>query len=335
MMCTIAWCPPEAGQLISILLLAAAFDILMGEPPAAIHPVVWIGKLIEALKNAAPSAHRKLYGTFLALVCILFASFLGYAVLLFAHNPAIPETVRLLLAAYFLKSTFAIRSLLSPAQEIYNDLMRNRLQEVRAKLPTYVSRDPSKLNKDQMSSAVIESVSENFVDGILSPIFYYSIFGLTGAYAYKAVNTLDSMIGYKDHTHKELGYFSAKLDDVLNWIPARISVIFIAAASVIVNTISIKDFKKMSAIDTLKGALADGAKTPSPNSGYPMAAISGALGVRLEKPNVYVLGDKYPQSKPTDIKRASYLIRTAAVLSIAVFSVAIYIFMMLTRFILF
>ncbi|MBN2488169.1 MAG: cobalamin biosynthesis protein [Methanosarcinaceae archaeon] len=318
---------PGADHLVSVLLLAFAFDILIGEPPEVIHPVVWIGKLIGMLKRSAPSSHRRVYGTFMALVCILFASLLGYSVLVITNIDTIPETFRLLLAAYFLKSTFAVRSLLAPAQQISNDLIQNRLKEVRERLPIYVSRDPSKLKKEQMSSAVIESVAENFVDGVLSPIFYYSLlgpFGLVGAYAYKAVNTLDSMVGYKDEIHLELGYFSARSDDVLNWIPGRISVLFIAAASVIMGIIAGKNGKKVSCAGALKCAIKDGANTPSPNSGYPMAAVSGALGIRLEKPNTYVLGVKYPQPKPTDIKRASNLIRTAAFLSIAVFSAVIY-----------
>ena len=318
---------PGTDFLISVLLLAFAFDILIGEPPETIHPVVWIGKLIGILKKSAPSSHRRLYGTFMALVCILFASIMGYTVLIIMNSDIIPETFQLLLAAYFLKSTFAVRSLLTPAQQISDDLAQNRLKEVRERLPIYVSRDPSKLKKEQMSSAVIESVAENFVDGVLSPIFYYSLlgpYGLVGAYAYKAVNTLDSMVGYKDEIHLELGYFSAKLDDVLNWIPGRISVLFISVTSMIIGIIPHKNGKKMSFSSALKGALKDGANTPSPNSGYPMAAVSGALGIRLEKPNTYVLGNEYPQPKPTDIKRASNLIRTAAFLSIAVFSVIIY-----------
>ena len=321
---------PDAGDLVFILILAAAFDILIGEPPAVLHPVVWIGDLIGVLKKAAPTTHRKAYGVFLALTTIIFASAIGYMALAISQNPAVPETLGYLIAAYFLKSTFAIRSLLAPAQEIYGDIVKNKIQSARAKLPIYVSRDPSNLNKEQMSSAVIESMAENLVDGILSPIFYYIIlgpFGLIGAYAYKAVNTLDSMVGYKDDTHLELGYFSAKLDDVLNWIPARISVIFIAIAALVVDTS--KDGSRISGfVHAIKSAKSEGCNTPSPNSGYPIAAASGALGIRLEKPETYVIGDVFSNPKPKDIKRASQLIGTAAILSIAVFSVTIYIYML-------
>ena len=321
---------PDSGDLVSILLLAVAFDILIGEPPAALHPVVWIGKVIGVLKKAAPTEHRKAYGTFLAVITIVFASAIGYIALAISQIPAIPQTLGYLIAAYFLKSTFAIRSLLAPAMEIYEDIVKNKLQSAREKLPIYVSRDPSNLNKEQMSSAVIESMAENLVDGILSPIFYYVLlgpFGLVGAYAFKAVNTLDSMVGYKDDTHLELGYFSAKLDDVLNWIPARISVMFIAITVLVTDTSENKS-RISGFINSIKSAKSEGCNTPSPNSGYPIAAASGALGIRLEKPETYVIGDVFSNPKPKDIKRASQLIGTAAILSIAVFSVTIYIYML-------
>ena len=319
---------PDAGDLVSILLLAAVFDIIIGEPPAALHPVVWIGKVIDALKKVAPTTHRKAYGAFLAVATIFFASAIGYLAMAISMHPAVPQTLGYLIAAYFLKSTFAIRSLIAPAQEIHDDIVKNNLKSARAKLPIYVSRDPSKLNTDQMSSAVIESTAENFVDGILSPIFYYILlgpFGLVGAYAYKAVNTLDSMVGYKDDTHLELGYFSAKLDDVLNWVPARISVLFIAIATLFAG-ISADGGRMRSFVHSIKSATLEGRNTPSPNSGYPMAAASGALGIRLEKPDTYVLGATFVKPKPKDIKRASQLIGTASVLSVAVFSIGIHIF---------
>ena len=318
---------PDGGDLVSILLLAVAFDILIGEPPAALHPVVWIGKFIDVLKKATPTTHRKIYGVFLATATIVFASAIGYMAMIISMHSAVPQTIGYLIAAYFLKSTFAIRSLLTPAQKIYEDIVKNDLKSARRDLPIYVSRDPSKLNTDQMSSAVIESMAENFVDGILSPIFYYLLlgpFGLVGAYVYKAVNTLDSMVGYKDDMHIELGYFSAKLDDVLNWIPARISVAFVAIAALICNT-SENESRITVFIHTIKSAKVEGRNTPSPNSGYPIAAASGALGIRLEKPDTYVLGNELNQPKPKDIKRASQLIGTAAVLSVAVFSIIIHI----------
>jgi adenosylcobinamide-phosphate synthase len=316
---------PDSGHLALVLLLAAAMDIVFGEPPAAVHPVVWIGKLIGFLKNAAPKTHRKLYGGAMALCCVLFAALLGYSVLYIAALPGIPWVLALLIEAYFLKATFAIKCLLNPAKEIYKYLEENRLEKVRELLPIYVSRDPSKLTKTQMSSAVIESVSENYVDGILSPIFYYAVFGgygLVAAYVFKAISTLDSMIGYKTEPYRELGYFSAKTDDALNWIPARISVIFILAAALTLNLLP-KRLGKINPFNSIKSAFEDGMKTPSPNSGYPMAATAGALGVKLEKPDYYVLGASYPPTEIKDIKRVSQLIAIASGFSIAAFAAII------------
>lgn len=316
---------PDSGHLALVLLLAAAIDIFFGEPPAALHPVVWIGKLISFFKNAAPKTHRKLYGVLMALCCVLFAALLAYSVLYIAALPIIPRFLGLLLEAYFLKATFAINCLLSPAREIYKYLEENRLEKVKELLPIYVSRDPSKLTKTQMSSAVIESVSENYVDGILSPIFYYALFGeygLIAAYIFKAISTLDSMIGYKTEPYRELGYFSAKSDDVLNWIPARISVLFILAAALTL-TLLPKKLGDIKPFNSVKEALEDGMKTPSPNSGYPMAATAGALGVKLEKPDTYVLGASYPPTEVKDIKRVSQLIALASGFSLAVFAAVI------------
>ncbi len=316
---------PAGRHLALVLLLAAAIDVIFGEPPAAVHPVVWIGKLITFLKNAAPKTHRKLYGFLMALCCVFFAALLGYSVLYITALPGIPKVLGLLIEAYFLKATFAINCLLSPAREIYRHLEENRLEKVRELLPIYVSRNTSKLTRTQMSSAVIESVSENYVDGILSPIFYYALFGgfgLVAAYIFKAVSTLDSMVGYKTEPYKELGYFSAKSDDVLNWIPARISVIFILAAALVVALLPKKQ-EKISPLNIIKSVLEDGMKTPSPNSGYPMAATAGALGVKLEKPDFYVLGASYPPTEINDIKRVSQLIAIASGFSLATFAAVI------------
>ena len=316
---------PDSGHLALVLLLAAGIDIIFGEPPAAVHPVVWIGKLINLLKNAAPKTHRKFYGVIMALCCVFFAALLGYSVLYIASLPGIPGILALFIEAYFLKATFAINCLLSPAREIYKHLEENRLEKVRELLPIYVSRNTSKLTKTQMSSAVIESVSENYVDGILSPIFYYALFGefgLVAAYVFKAISTLDSMVGYKTEPYKELGYFSAKSDDVLNWIPARISVIFILAAALIVALLPKKQ-GKINPFNSIRSAMEDGMKTPSPNSGYPMAATAGALGIKLEKPNTYVLGASYPPTEIKDIKRVSQLIAIASGFSLAAFAAVI------------
>ncbi|WP_406661542.1 cobalamin biosynthesis protein [Methanolobus sp. ZRKC3] len=320
--------PVEPGviDLITILFIAYVYDLVLNEPPFSIHPVVWMGKLISGLKKKAPAKNRRLYGIFLGLFTIAFAMSIAYIVLLFFSIEAIPKIVRILVVAYFLKSTFAVRCLFEAAREIQKELGAGRLDGARKGLSMYVSRDTSKLDEGHVSSSIIETVSENYVDGILTPLLFYSMFGPFGlitAYMFKAVSTLDSMVGYKDEKHLEMGWFSARLDDVFNWIPARLSIYFIAAASLIINIFS-RNGKKPSPSGTLKCAFSDCLKTPSPNSGFPMASVAGALGVKLEKPNTYVLGENYPFPASEDIKLTAWIIMIASFLAVVFSSVVIY-----------
>ena len=173
-------------------------------------------------------------------------------------------------------------------------------------LKALVSRDTSKMDKPHMVSAVIESISENFVDSILSPLLYYLILGIPGALAYKSVNTLDSMVGYKNQEFIELGWASAKLDDVLNWIPARLSLIFITTAS----------FFGGSPKNTIVVCIRDRSLTSSPNSGWPIAATSGALGIQLEKQGEYKIGREFKLPESKDIEN---VITLTAIASIIIF----------------
>lgn len=312
----------DASELVIVLLLAYALDLAFGEPPAAVHPVVWMGRLISFFKKNVPKTHRKLYGIFMGLVTILFGSLIAIIVLYFMGIDSIPSPLRYLVAAYFLKATFAVRCLYGAASEVRAELDAGKLDSARKKLSMYVSRDTSKLDEGHVSSAIIETTSENYVDGILSPLLFYACFGpfgLIAAYVFKATSTLDSMVGYKDERHREIGWFSAKFDDVLNWVPARLSVLFLFAATLAVRLFyrgtKVPDYK-----NAWKSGFADGLKTPSPNSGFPMASIAGALGVKLEKPNTYILGEGfvYPVSK--DIKLAGWIIFVASFFAIIVAS---------------
>jgi adenosylcobinamide-phosphate synthase len=193
------------------------------------------------------------------------------------------------------------------AQGIKNDLERGLMEKVRADLKTFVGRNTSELNELQASSAVIESLAESFVDGILSPLFYFLLFGLPGALAYRMINTLDSMVGYRKEPFKELGYASARLDDIVNWIPARLSLLFIFLASVI--------FGKPSR--AFRTCIRDHNKTASPNSGWSMSTVSGAFGVRLEKIGYHILGAEYDEPQPVHISRAINLVVFSSFLVIA------------------
>ncbi|MDD2835735.1 MAG: cobalamin biosynthesis protein [Methanothrix sp.] len=291
-------------ESLAVFLLAIAFDILLGEMPAKVHPVVWIGKLIAFLRaRVMPS---KAGGIALALIVIAVTVLSGHLMVRAAgYVPLLP----LLVSAYLLKSTIAIKCLLQVSRDI--GLMIDRdMNEAKSMLPALVGRDTSSLSKSQASSAVIESLSENYVDSILSPIFYYLVFaplgyGLEAALAFKAISTMDSMVGYKTKGLKEIGFAGAKLDDLANYIPARLSIILIALA------------RPASANTALRAALRDHNKTPSPNSGWPMAALAGALHIRLEKPGYYVLEEDGNEPDTSDVPRALRLMQTAIALTLA------------------
>jgi adenosylcobinamide-phosphate synthase len=273
---------------MQVLLLAVLLDILFGEPPAFIHPVVWIGKLINLFVRSAPLRHKKMYGFFMAFFCVALAFFAGLLII------SLSGLIGLIIAAYFLKSTFSLRMLLVSALGIKKDLDVGMIENVRNELKTFVGRDTKALNEYQSASAVIESLAESFVDGILSPLFYFLIFGLPGALAYRMINTLDSMVGYKKEPFIELGYTAAKLDDIANWLPARLALVFIFIAAIFLG----KPF------DALKTCIHDHDKTASPNSGWSMSAMSGTLNVRLEKIGYHVLGSQYDEPQPFHIKKA-------------------------------
>ncbi|WNY27391.1 cobalamin biosynthesis protein [Methanolapillus ohkumae] len=314
-------------ELICILLLAVLIDLVLGEPPEKIHPVVWIGKVIQFFKSRIPKNHQKLYGILLGLSTMIFSGTVAFVVVWFSHLDFMPFFVSVIIQAWFLKATFAIKCMVSPAKEMKEKLKLEDLDVVRDELKTYVGRDTSHLTKSQIMSAILESVSENFVDAILSPLLFFTFFGpfgLVAAYVFKATSTLDSMVGYKTEKYIHVGWFSARFDDVLNWIPARLSPLFIAAGSVLSNFAVGQDMEKMYAKDGFSLAVSDHKVTPSPNSGWPMSAASGSLHVRFEKPNMYVIGKQYREPVIRDIDRASVLILVTSLFSGVVCCVIIY-----------
>ena len=180
-------------------------------------------------------------------------------------------------------------------------------EEARILLQKVVRRDVKRLDEQQIISAAIETVAEGSVDGIVSPLFYFGIFGVPGAVAYRAVNTLDSMIGYRERTYEHMGKFSAKLDTVANFIPARFTAFLIIVSAFTLG----EDWRN--AWRVLKR---DHAKTQSVNAGWPMAAVAGALNIQLEKPQYYILGDKRILMAALHIARALRMMYVATILSV-------------------
>jgi len=189
-------------------------------------------------------------------------------------------------------------------------MIDQNIDEAKKMLPALVGRKTAPLTRTQAASAVIESLSENYVDSILSPVFYYLAFapvglGLEAALAFKAISTMDSMIGYKTPGLRELGYAGARLDDLANFIPARLSIILIALA------------RPARAGAALRAAFQYHSATPSPNSGWPMAACAGALGIRLEKPGYYVLLRDGKEPDTSDVPRALRLMDAVIAMTLA------------------
>jgi adenosylcobinamide-phosphate synthase len=266
------------------LIGAILIDIMLGDPPNRFHPVSWIGTLISILIPKIKSygvINEKLRGVI--FVIILIAS-IGAAtqllVLVCLHLIGIVAAT--VLTTLILKTTLAIKGMEQHAIEITDALERGDLKSAQQNLSLIVRRPTEQLSRRYVLSATIECIGESTVDGIVAPLFYYSLLGPTGALTYRMINTLDSMVGYKDEYYKNIGWMSAKLDTISNYIPARITSFLMVISSQLVGA----DWK-----NCLQILRSDHNKTLSPNAGYPMAAMAGALRIKLEKIGHYSLGE--------------------------------------------
>ncbi len=199
---------------VAILLFALMLDAAIAEPPAFLHPVVWFGKVISGFERLRFERRwmEILYGAFCCLTVIALALILAFLPL--------PHPLNLLWAVYLLFSSVSVKSMVDHAKAcVVNGVDRKAVQMI-------VSRNTEELSDEQLCSAVIESMAENYVDGVVAPLFYFAIFGVAGAVVYRAVNTCDAMIGYRRGRYEAFGKFAARLDDMLNYIPARLSLLF-------------------------------------------------------------------------------------------------------------
>ena len=293
-----------AGTARSRALLAAvALDLLLGEPPSRFHPVAWLGTAIGTAERLAPRTgpHRQLgWGLVVALVVPAVAA---VAALLGERAARRLGPLGLPVEAALLKSTFAVRALLIAGEGVRRALDAGDDEGAREALRSLVSRDTRGLSRPLLAAAAIESLAENVTDSFVAPWLAYALAGLPGAFAYRAVNTLDSMIGYRGR-YEYLGKAAARLDDLLNLAPARLA----AAAQTLAAPAG-----RGSPAGAVRVTLADRRKTASPNAGWMMAAMAGALGVRLEKTGAYVLG-RGREPDPADIRRAQLLAAATAAL---------------------
>jgi adenosylcobinamide-phosphate synthase len=275
--------------LDSILIFALAFliDIALGEYPDRIHPTIGIGKMITYLKRKSKHPNprvEKANGVFMALIIMLVVALPVFLLLFWLWQLPYGEVFYIIIGAILFKATFAISGMGQYTKPIAKALKAKDLDGARKWLPYIVRRDPNTLGERQIISAAVESIAESTTDGITAPFFFFALFGVPGAFAYRVVNTLDSMVGYKNAEYKNIGWFSAKLDTIANYIPSRLTAYLMVAASFLLR----EDWR-----ESYRILQRDKHKTASPNAGYTISAMAGALNIQLEKQGYYTLGDDH------------------------------------------
>jgi adenosylcobinamide-phosphate synthase len=291
-----------------VILLALLIDLLLGDPPNRLHPVAWMGGAIGWARRHAPKTGARaqfLYGVGVAGGGVVLVAGGGW--LLALGLARLPWWLRLPGEALLLKTTLALRGLSRAAQAVYKPLVHEDLPEARRQLSWHlVSRNTGELSAAQVAAATIESVAENTSDGVIAPLCFYGAGGLPAALAYRFVNTADAMLGYRDPEREWLGKASARLDDGLNLLPARLTALLLIAASWFTGHATRRAWTIWRC---------DARQTASPNAGHPMSAMAGALGIELEKVGHYNLGAGQRAPTATDIKRSVRLMQVAVLLA--------------------
>ena len=297
----IANLPPD----LAVLLLAVLLDLVTRELPSRFHPTVWIGRTVAWVEGVAPRS--KAGGLPIGvLMALLIPAFWAAAAWFAARGlQELHPLAYLAVGAILLKPTFALRmlhrvaadtrSLLPGGDSAPDNLAPDNLAELRENMRSLVSRDVSALTAGQAIAATVESVSENTTDSFIGPWLAFALFGLPGAFAYRAINTLDSMIGYHGE-YEYLGKAAARLDDLVNLVPARLTALLLTLGSVVL--------PGQRAGRAWRIMWRDHARTTSPNAGWTMSGMAGALGVELEKEGHYRLGDSTRSLEGEDITRA-------------------------------
>ena len=319
----------ELFTLLYILPVAFILDLALGDPQYSHHPIRYMGKAVETLEPSFRkwasewrlplSARLSISGILFAISLILCAY--GFALMLMTIarmiNPVMGTVVEILL----IYSCISARSLEDAAAEVYEVFKQKKLQETKKKLALIVGRDVERLSEDGITRATVETVAENLVDGVISPLFFAAVGGAPLAIAYKMINTLDSMVGYKNETYKDFGKAAARIDDIVNFIPARLSVPVISLAAQILSG---------RGADALKTAIREGRHHSSPNAGYPEAAFAGTLELRLGGPNYYhgnlvskpYIGTKFGEANIRHIRKACDLMMLSSFLWLLVLVIA-------------
>ena len=289
----------------SALLLAVALDLVTGELPDRWHPVAWIGR---ALAWAERRASRRSLAEGAGSLAAVTAAAWGAAALLGAGVRRLGRP-GILLEALVLKPAFAVRRLVGAAQEVRDALGADHLDEARRRVGRHlVSRETAGLDSGEVTSATVESVAENLTDSVTAPLLAYALGGLSAAWAYRTLNTADAMWGYRDARYERFGKAAARLDDAANLAPARLAAVAIMAGARLVGE---------DAAGAWRVAWRDHARTASPNAGWTMGAMAGALGVRLKKRGTYRIGGPALPGSPAVIDRALWVFGGAAAVVVA------------------
>ena len=294
---------------LAVLLLALLLDLALGEPPNRLHPTVWMGQTVSLAGRIAPGPQRSPAGQLLAgllIALLLPAAWGALAWAIAAGLSALHPLAYLIVAAALLKTAFSVRMLRRVAAGVGRLLAAGDLAAARREMSALVSRDAAHLTAGQMAAAAIESVAENITDSVVAPLLAFALFGLPGAAAYRALNTLDSMVGYHGR-YEYLGKASARLDDLANLLPARLAALLLCLAIALL--------PGMSGRRAVPVMLAHRRRTESPNAGWTMAAMAGGLGVTLAKTGHYRLGDPAPEPAAPHIGRATRALYVATALA--------------------
>ena len=271
---------------VPVILTAFMLDIILGDPHWLPHPVRWIGRAVHFIETGLRKTGLplRLSAVLLTFIVVSTTLALSLSAILLAYRFSDPAGF--IISVIIMYTTLSTRSLYDESMKVYEDLRHNNLIAARNNLSMIVGRDTGHLDSGEVIRGAVETIAENSVDGVISPLFYAMIGGPALAIAYKAINTLDSMVGYKNEKYIDLGWASARLDDLANYIPARISGFLIPVAALLCG----KCLR-----NSLRTVLHDRKNHPSPNSGIPEAAVAGALGVQLGGVNYY---QGIPSSRP-------------------------------------
>ena len=310
--------------IIISFFISLIIDLFYGELPTKIHPVVIIGKIIAFFKNIFIKYHNRWSGFFTTLFTIVISCLILSVVMLIS---SVNEYLFIIIFSIVLSQTYSIKMLLYTAKDIENDLKQD-LNKARQSVSYLVSRDTDELTESFIVSATIESMTENITDSYVAPVFYFIVVSiifmilnidyymilLFVPFIYRISNTLDAMLGYTTDELIDIGFIPAKLDDFLNYIPSRLSGLFVVLSAYLLRYDGNNAFKIMKR---------DARKCPSPNSGYTMASTAGALNIQLVKKDTYILGDNTNEINVSDISKAIKLTS----LTIALFTIFILIIM--------